>query len=193
MSWLELIAGQGLTPGTFSALQNIFDAATLLGVYDICPGILTWDEKLWTLAVHWELQEGPCLYDEMGDKPFILNLSMVFLRLQNETKVLRTRQEQKAALHPIGGLDPSTRPSCKKLWHNVFVCEDAPLVLAPKSMPFIGPLQYSTAPPVNVTLLSADLEIFLKREAQKAVPAPRVPSMLLPDLKICSEFLCILL
>ena len=88
---------------TSRALRRIFEAAKQLGLYDRVTHRQDWKEKLWTIAAHWGLMEGPCPYDELEDKPFILNLSMVLLRLQKEIKATQQSQSRKSDGTPTPG------------------------------------------------------------------------------------------
>jgi hypothetical protein len=74
-------------------LQVVFESASQLGVVRNLDQRPDWRSKLWAIGVHWEIDEEPWAYNEFRDRPYILDLTEVLLRLEQE---LKAAQEAKS-------------------------------------------------------------------------------------------------
>jgi hypothetical protein len=75
-------------------LRLAFEKAGQLGVFGGSRKKLSWTEKLWTLAVYWDLQDPPCTYGDLADKPYILDMHVVVPRLTIEVRNMHAQQER---------------------------------------------------------------------------------------------------
>ena len=83
-SWLKDGTNTSLDADLNATMRLIFELACQIGIFRTAGRRMSWKEKLWTIGAHWGIEETPCRYDEMNDRPYMLDADMLFERLTRE-------------------------------------------------------------------------------------------------------------